>query len=89
MGLTAEPYGSGRAGRLIKAGTALSVAGALGAVLGRRSRLASAASGAALLAASLCTRLGIFHGGVASAEDPKYTVVPQRERLRAAADDDS
>ncbi|BCJ31736.1 NrfD/PsrC family molybdoenzyme membrane anchor subunit [Actinocatenispora sera] len=89
MGLTAEPYGTGPAGRLIKTGTALSVAGALGAVLGRRSRLASAASGAALLAASLCTRLGIFRGGVASAEDPKYTVIPQRERLRAAAEEES
>jgi hypothetical protein len=35
----------------------------------------------AALAGSACTRFGIFHAGVASAEDPKYTVQPQRERL--------
>jgi hypothetical protein len=29
------------------------------------------------------TRFGIFEAGLASARDPKYTVVPQRERLRA------
>jgi hypothetical protein len=28
------------------------------------------------------TRFGIFEAGLASARDPKYTVVPQRERLR-------
>ena len=36
----------------------------------------------ALLAASVATRFGIFHGGVASARDPKYTVLPQRDRIR-------
>jgi hypothetical protein len=35
----------------------------------------------ALLAGSACTRFGIFEAGQASARDPKYTVVPQRERL--------
>jgi hypothetical protein len=34
-----------------------------------------------LLAASFLTRLGIFEAGVASAEDPRYTVAPQRARL--------
>ena len=38
-------------------------------------------SGVSLLAASALTRFGIFDGGVASAQDPKYTVIPQRERL--------
>ena len=52
-----------------------------GAVLGGRSRVAAAAAGAALLAGSACTRLGIFRAGVASAEDPHYTVEPQRARL--------
>jgi hypothetical protein len=50
-------------------------------VLGRRSRVVSALSGAALLAGSLATRFGVFEGGVESAKDPRYTVVPQRERL--------
>ncbi|MER7457707.1 NrfD/PsrC family molybdoenzyme membrane anchor subunit [Micromonospora sp. NPDC126480] len=81
LGLLSEPYATGRAGRLLRAGRALTAVGVAGALLGRRSRVVSAASGAALLAASLATRFGIFHGGVASARDPKYTVVPQRERL--------
>jgi hypothetical protein len=43
-------------------------------------------SGLSLLTASLLTRFGIFEGGVASAKDPKYTVVPQRERLSKGVD---
>ncbi|MGC4892756.1 NrfD/PsrC family molybdoenzyme membrane anchor subunit [Micromonospora sp. DT31] len=87
LGLLSEPYTRGTAGKLLRAGRALTAAGVAGALLGRRSRLLSAASGSALLAASLCTRFGIFHGGVASARDPRYTVVPQRERLdRRAAE---
>lgn len=81
MELAAEPLHQGKAGRLMKASRALTVLGAAGAVLGRRSRTASVLSGAALMAGSVCTRFGIFEAGLASAEDPKYTVVPQRERL--------
>ncbi|WP_203995895.1 NrfD/PsrC family molybdoenzyme membrane anchor subunit [Micromonospora lutea] len=89
LGLLSEPYRTGRAGRLLRAGRALTVAGVAGALLGRRSRLVSAVSGAALLAASVATRFGVFHAGVASARDPKYTVVPQRARLdRRAAESD-
>ncbi len=81
-GVIAETYARGRAGRLLRAAEGLSAAGAAGAaLLGGRSRVAAALSGAALLAASACTRFGIFHAGVASARDPKYTVLPQRERL--------
>jgi hypothetical protein len=87
MGMTAEPYRSGRAGAYIRAGQVLSVLGVAGAVLGRtggtRGRAISALSGASLLAASAATRWGIFHAGLASAADPKYTVVPQRERREA------
>jgi hypothetical protein len=88
LGLLSEPYREGRAGRLLRAGRALTAAGVAGALLGRRSRMVSALSGVSLLAASVATRFGIFDGGVASAKDPKYTVVPQRERLarRAATD---
>jgi hypothetical protein len=81
MGLLSEPYRQGRAGRLLRAGRNLTAAGVAGAVLGRRSRLVSALSGAALMAAAALTRFGIFEGGVASARDPKYTVTPQRQRL--------
>jgi hypothetical protein len=82
MGITAEPLHAGPAGRMLRAGKALTVAGALGAaLLGRRSRLAAALSGAALLGGSACTRFAIFEAGQASARDPRYTVVPQRQRL--------
>ncbi len=89
LGMVAEPYAEGRGGSYVKAGKVLSVAGVVGALLGRRSRIASAASGVALLTASAATRWGIFHAGLQSADDPKYSVVPQRQRLeqgRTAAD---
>ncbi|MDN4159999.1 NrfD/PsrC family molybdoenzyme membrane anchor subunit [Nocardioides abyssi] len=83
MGITAEPLHEGTAGRLMRAAKALTVAGAAGTVLAgaTRSRALSVLSGAALLAGSACTRFGVFEAGQASAKDPKYTVVPQRERL--------
>jgi formate-dependent nitrite reductase membrane component NrfD len=81
MGLTVEPLHQGKAGRLIKAATMLTVGGAAGAVLAGRSRAVAAVSGAALMAGSACTRFAIFEAGQASARDPRYTVVPQRERL--------
>ena len=49
------------------------------------SRTAIKLAGAALLASSALTRLGIFEAGRASARDPKYVVRPQRERLAAKA----
>ncbi|MBS2965694.1 polysulfide reductase NrfD [Actinocrinis puniceicyclus] len=85
MGLVAECYREGRAGRLMKAAEVLTTAGVVGAALGRRSALMRRVSGAALIAGSALTRFGVFEAGVASAEDPKYTVVPQRERLARAS----
>jgi formate-dependent nitrite reductase membrane component NrfD len=79
-GLAAETLHTGRAGALLRASKALTLAGTAAALVGGRSRAVSAASGAALLAGSACTRFGIFHAGQESARDPKYTVVPQRER---------
>jgi formate-dependent nitrite reductase membrane component NrfD len=82
MGMVEQAYQQGRAGRLMRVAEVLTAAGAAGGLLlGRRSRLAAALSGAALLAGSACTRLGVFEAGRASARDPRYTVVPQRERL--------
>lgn len=83
LGLVGQPYRRGRAGRWLRLGRLLSTAGAAGALAGRRSRLVSALSGAALLAGALCTRFGVFEAGLASANDPAYTVVPQRERLES------
>ena len=88
MGLSAETLHHGTPGKLMKASAALTAAGALGtALLGRRSRIAAAVSGLALMAGSACTRFGVFEAGQHSAQDPKYTIVPQRERAnrRAAA----
>ena len=85
LGLLSEPYRRGRAGTLLRAGRVLTTVGAIGAALAPRSRVISALSGLALLAGSAATRFGIYEGGVASAKDPKYTVVPQRERLKRRA----
>ncbi|MFP5253134.1 MAG: NrfD/PsrC family molybdoenzyme membrane anchor subunit [Actinomycetes bacterium] len=81
MGITAEPLHQGKGGRWMRAAKVLTAAGAAGALVGRRSRTLSMLSGAALMAGSWCTRFGVFEAGIASAKDPKYTVVPQRERL--------
>ncbi len=81
MGLAAEAFDEGKASRYHRLSRPLLAAGVLGAVAGRRSRLAAAAGGAALFAGSALTRLAIFHAGLVSAADPRYTVVPQRERL--------
>jgi polysulfide reductase-like protein len=81
MGLLSEPFHQDQAGKWLRAARTLTAAGALGALAGRRSRLISALSGVALLAGSALTRFGVYEAGIASAKDPKYTVVPQRERL--------
>jgi formate-dependent nitrite reductase membrane component NrfD len=86
LGPIAEPYQSGRPGKLMETAEVLTAAGLAGAVLaGGRSRAATVISGAALVAASALTRFGVFEAGFASAKDPKYTVGPQRERLRRRA----
>jgi len=85
-GLVSETFEQGRAGALMRAAKIATVAGAAGAaVFGRRNRWGSAASGAALLAGSALTRFGIFEAGRASTLDPKYVVIPQRERAEATA----
>jgi hypothetical protein len=87
IGIVAENYHQGKAGKLMRAAEALTVLGVAAALVrGRRSRGAAALAGVSLLAASACARFGIFEAGKQSAKDPKYTVVPQRERLRAAGE---
>ncbi|GHI01887.1 polysulfide reductase [Streptomyces cellostaticus] len=85
MGLPAEAYERGRPRTLLRAAEALTASGAaLALVCGRlRDRRPALAAGAALLSGSAALRFGVFHAGVASAEDPRYTVLPQRERLAA------
>lgn len=81
MGLTAEPLRTGGPGRLMRAARLLTLTGAAGTLLAGRSRTAAVISGAALIAGSACTRFGVVRAGIASARDPRYTVVPQRARV--------
>ncbi len=77
----AAPYEAGTTGAVLRLAEFLTAGALAGAVLGRHSRAVSALSGASLVAASALTRFGIFEAGMASARDPKYTIVPQRRRL--------
>jgi Polysulphide reductase, NrfD len=90
IGYAKKAYTGGRPGTLLRAARAATVAGAIGALAGgllqgRRGRIASIAAAALLNAGSAATRFGVFDAGMVSARDPSYTVVPQRERLRARA----
>lgn len=85
LGLASEPYRTGRASKLLKAAKALTAAGAGLSLVAGRSRVAGALAGAAYLASGLCTRFGVYAAGVASTKDPKYVVVPQRERVNQRA----
>jgi hypothetical protein len=82
LGLVRQAYTTGKAHQLRKWSECLTTAGLIGTtVAARRSRALAAISGLALLAGSLLQRLGIFEAGVASTKDPRYVVVPQRQRL--------
>ena len=91
MGLSAETLHADKAGRIEKVGKAATGVGGIAALAaeltGRRfgtlGRVLSTLGGIGLMVGSACTRFGIFEAGQASARDPKYTVVPQRERLDA------
>jgi hypothetical protein len=79
----AEPYEGGKAGRFDKLAKTLSGLGAaVTAFGGRKRRSAAIAGGALILAGAACERWSIFEAGFQSARDPKYTVMPQRQRLR-------
>ena len=80
----AEPYHQGEAGRYDKLAKAFSGLGA--AVMGfagRKRRSAAVAGGALILAGAAFERWSVFRAGFQSARDPKYTVMPQRERLES------
>jgi hypothetical protein len=85
MGDVAGAYAESRRARgYERAAMAFSAAGiAVAALMGRRYRRASAFAGTALLAGSALTRFAVFEAGLASAENPRYTIVPQRRRLES------
>jgi hypothetical protein len=78
--LLGEPYRQGAAGRFTRLAKGCTAAGAVLVGLGGRKRTGSAIGGGLLLAGSLFERLAVYRAGIQSAADPKYTVVPQRER---------
>ena len=83
LGMIAQALHEGTAGRRLRAAKLLTVAGAVGIAAGAgRDRRTAGLAGAALMAGSALTRFGIFAGGITSATDPRYTVEPQRARLR-------
>ena len=85
-GIVGEPYREGVPHRLERASQAATTAGGLTMALAGRRRAGAATAGALLLAGSALLRWSVFKAGFVSARDPRYTVVPQRERLRARAE---
>ena len=81
LGMVGEPYSEGKSGRLMKRGEKLLAAGAAAAAAGHWRPVLGRVGGALMLVGSAMTRWGVFEAGLASADDPKYTVAPQRERL--------
>jgi len=86
LGMLGEPYSKGESGKYKQVALACTTGGAaLLAGPGRKSRLAAAAGGALVLAGEVAVRWSVFKAGFQSARDPKYTVLPQRERQSGAS----
>jgi formate-dependent nitrite reductase membrane component NrfD len=82
LGFVGEVYRSGAAGKLARLARASTAAGAaLLALRGKKSRTAAIGGSALVLAGELTLRWSVFEAGFQSARDPRYTVIPQRERL--------
>ena len=81
LGPIAEPYRTGRAGRMRRVGTALTSAGIGLVAASRRGRPAWGRLGGVLLAAGAALeRFTVVEAGRQSTRDPKYVVGPQRAR---------
>ena len=80
LGIVAETYRRGPQQWLLRAGRTLAISGAIATVALRRNDAACRVAGACLVAASVATRFGIFGAGVDSANDPRFTIEPQRTR---------
>ena len=83
LGFIGEVYEQDTAGKLARTSKALTAAGAaLLATRGRRSRGAALTGSALVLAGELALRWSVFRAGFQSARDPRYTVIPQKQRLQ-------
>jgi Polysulphide reductase, NrfD len=86
LGELREPYHQGQAGTLSRAAQLLTGLGGMAlAGFARRNRPAALAGAGALLAGAFLERWAVYRAGFQSASDPKYTVGPQRERMRSHA----
>jgi hypothetical protein len=84
LGFVGEVYEQGRAGRFARISKVCTAAGAVVlAKAGKRNRAAAIGGGALVLAGELAMRWSVFRAGFQSARDPRYTVIPQRERLES------
>jgi polysulfide reductase-like protein len=78
LGMVGEPYRTGRPGRYMRASKVSTALGLAATVAGKG--LVRRAGAGLLLAGAAFERFAVFSAGSASAEDPRYTVEPQRER---------
>jgi hypothetical protein len=87
LGELAEPYHDSHSqpGRFAKLAKAFGLGGAAVLAVAGRRRPFAVLGGAAVVAASFCERWSVYSAGTASADDPRYTVAPQRKRRDAAA----
>jgi formate-dependent nitrite reductase membrane component NrfD len=86
LGFVGEVYDQGEAGRYGRIAKLCTAAGAsVLATAGKRSRAAAVGGSALVLAGGLAMRWSVFRAGFQSARDPRYVVIPQRERRQAAA----
>ena len=82
LGDAGEACHRGRAGVLRQVAAASTLAGAATVVLAGTNRIARRAGPLLLLAGALSERFAVFYAGVESADDPAFTVGPQRRRLQ-------
>jgi formate-dependent nitrite reductase membrane component NrfD len=86
LGFVGEVYDQGAAGKLARVSKVCTATGsAVLAIGGRRSRAAGIAGGALVIAGGMAMRWSVFRAGFQSARDPRYTVIPQRQRLEERA----
>jgi hypothetical protein len=91
LGFVGEVYERGEAGRFARVAKVAVAAGAGLLAVGGRRRAAAVAGSSLVLAGELALRWSVFKAGFQSARDPRYTVLPQRERIarRGAAAPDA
>ena len=85
LGVRRRGLQAGR-GRAVRAGSrrhAPAAGGALLALRGQAEPAAAVAGGALVTAGGVALRWSVFRAGFQSARDPRYTVIPQKERLAA------